>query len=284
MRRFAVREARFAVRGSRGAVRGSRGAVRGSRGAVRRQQINNRARPLPPQINNRARPSHRKSTTEPAPPSARPPVHRSAISSIMSDCIHLSRQNYDEETFSLRSTLRNRLPDRRQFIPVLSTIVFIVFTWTIYHALYQVPGWLYYLTLPGILALMAYILGFALFESLLVAALLLAYCFLLPSRWFKENFAAQGFLLSILLTMTAYLLRTGFEKIQKLENWQLAAIPLAIILGIALLAPLLASLLNRIPKLKEWLDIISNRLTVFSYIYIPLGIVGWLVVFVRNLI
>jgi hypothetical protein len=200
----------------------------------------------------------------------------------MSDYTHVYRKN-DEEIFSLRSTFRNRLPDRKQFIPVISTIVFIVFTWTIYHALYQIPGWLYYMTIPGILSLMAYILGFALLESLMVSALLVLYCIILPPRWFKDNFAAQGFLLSVVLALTAYLLRTGFEKIQKLDNWQLVAIPVGILLGIALLSPLLAYILDRIPKLKDWLEIVANRITIFSYIYIPLGIAGWLVVFVRNL-
>jgi hypothetical protein len=201
----------------------------------------------------------------------------------MSDCTFPRRQNNDEEIFSLRSTLRNRLPDRRQFIPVLSTVVFIVFTWTIYHALYQIPGWLYYITLPGILSLLAYILGFALFESLMVTALLAAYCFVLPSRWFKDNFAAQGIILSVLLALTAILLRTSFDKIQRLENWQLAAIPLAIVLGIAPLAYLLSRLLAHFPKLTHGLELIANRITIFSYLYIPLGIIGWLVVFVRNL-
>jgi hypothetical protein len=69
----------------------------------------------------------------------------------------------------------NRLPDRGQLLPVFSTVVFIVFTWTIYHALYQVPSWLFYMTLPAILPLLAYILGFALLESLFVTGFLAAY-------------------------------------------------------------------------------------------------------------
>jgi hypothetical protein len=184
----------------------------------------------------------------------------------------------------LLSRLLNRLPDRRQFLPVLSTVVFIVFTWTIYHALYEVPGWLFYMTLPGILLLFAYILSFALSESLMVSAFLAAYCLFLPARWLKKYFAAEGFLLAILITLAAYLLRNEFEKIQKLAAWQLAAIPLALILMIAILAPFMAKILARFPKLADRLEFIGNRLTIFSYIYIPLGILGWLVVLIRNLI
>ena len=86
---------------------------------------------------------------------------------------------------ALTTYLRNRLPDRKQFLPVLSTVVFIVFSWAIYHAFYQVPGWLFYMTLPGVLALFTYIMGFALIESLMVSAFLAAYCLFLPEHWLR---------------------------------------------------------------------------------------------------
>jgi hypothetical protein len=177
----------------------------------------------------------------------------------------------------------NRLPDRRQFWPVFSTVIFIVFTWTIYRALYQVPSWLFYMKIPGVLVLLAYILGFALLESLLVSAFLAAYCFFLPERWLRINFAAQGLLLAILLALSAYLLRREFDTIQKLGTWQMAAILPALALLIALVAPLLAMFLSRFPKLVGWLEMLGNRMTVFSYIYIPLGVLGWFVVVIRIL-
>jgi len=139
------------------------------------------------------------------------------------------------------------------------------------------------MTLPGILFLFAYILGFALLESLMVSAFLAAYCFFLPARWLKKFFAAEGFLLVILLAFAAYLMRSNFEKIQKLESWKLTAIPLALILVTPVVALLLARFLARYPKLVNWLEMIGNRVTIFSYIYIPLGIIGWLVVLIRNL-
>ena len=184
---------------------------------------------------------------------------------------------------ALTTYLRNRLPDQKQFLPVLSTVVFIVFSWAIYHAFYQVPGWLFYTTLPGVLVLFAYILGFALIESLMVSAFLAAYCLFLPENWLKRNFAAQGCILAILLALMTYLLRNNFDRIQKLEVWQMAIIPLAIFLGIALVSPLLAILFERFPKLTRIIEGIGERLTIFSYIYIPLGILGWLVVLIRNI-
>lgn len=189
-----------------------------------------------------------------------------------------------QRIIALATYLRARLPDVTQFLPVFSTVVFIVFSWAIYHALYQVPGWLFYMTLPGVLVLFAYILGFALIESLMVSAFLTAYCLFLPEKWLKRHFTAQGFVLAILLALVTYLLRDNFERIQKLEVWQMAAIPLTVMIGIALISPLLAKLCERLPKLTRILESISERLTIFSYIYVPLGILGLLVVLMRNII
>jgi hypothetical protein len=186
--------------------------------------------------------------------------------------------------FLLLARIRNRLPDRKQFWPVLSTVVFIVFSWTIYRALYQIPSWLYYLTLLDIFPLFAYILGYALLESLLVSAFLAAYCLILPERWMKKYFAAQGFVLAIFLAFLFYLLRSEFAAIQKLATWQMAAILPGLVLFMALLILLLARLMDRFPKLVRWLEGIGNRLTIFGYIYIPFGILGSLVVLIRNLI
>lgn len=178
----------------------------------------------------------------------------------------------------------NRLPARKQFWPVLSTVVFIVFTWTIYQALYQVPSWLFYMQVPGVLVLLAYILGFALLESLIISAFLAVYCFILPGNWLRKQFAAEGFLLAIILAVSAYLLRNEFASIQKMSTGQMVATLPALFLLIALLCPLLARILDYFPKLASFFEGIGNRLVVFSYIYIPLGVLGWLVVLIRNLI
>jgi hypothetical protein len=183
----------------------------------------------------------------------------------------------------LLSRLRNRLPERRQIWLVFSAVVFIVFSWTIFHALYQVPSWLYYMTVPGVLALFAYVLGFALLESLLVTGFLAFYCFILPPRWLKDHFAAAGLLLALLLTLAVYLLRSGFAQFPKMALWQLLGIPLGLLLGLALVAPLLSWLLRRFPRLAGWLVAAGERLTIFSYFYVPLGILGWVLVLVRNL-
>ena len=185
---------------------------------------------------------------------------------------------------TLATSLRSRLPNYKQLLPVLSTVVFIVFSWAIYHAFYQVPGWLFYLTLPGVLLLFAYIMGFALVESLIVSGFLTAYCLFLPEKWLRRYFTAQGFVLAILLALITYLLRNNFDRIQKLEVWQMAVIPLTMIVGIALISPLLAILFESFPKLTRFVEALGERLTIFSYIYIPLGILGWLVVLIRNII
>ena len=183
----------------------------------------------------------------------------------------------------MKASLLNHLPERSQLIPVAATVVFVVFTWTIYHALYQVPGWLYYMGVLQILILFAYLAGYALVESLLVTVGLVIYCLVLPTRWLKQRFTAEGILLASLLAGTAYILRSGFDRFQKQPDWQLIALPLAALLGLAVITPGLAWLLGRFPRLERGLETLGRRLTIFSSLYIPLGLLGWLVVAWRNL-
>lgn len=178
---------------------------------------------------------------------------------------------------------RNYFPTSQELWPVLSTVVVIVFSWTIYRLLYQMPGWLFYLTIPDILSLIAYTLGFALLESLVLTGLVAACNLFWPVAWIKKHYRAIGLVQVLLITCLAYCLRINFDRFQKLSDWQLIALPLALLLSTIFSAPLQSRLFDRFPKLADWLKTLGDRLTIFSYIYIPLGGVGWLVVLLRNL-
>lgn len=181
------------------------------------------------------------------------------------------------------SQLKSRLPERDQWMPILSTVVLATFSWAIIRALYQMTGWIFYLTVPNIISIMAYTLGFALLESLAVAGLVVALDLFLPWQWKISHLNAIGIVQALLLTLAAYLLRDNFDRFQKLADWQLIAIPGVLLLSIILSAPPLSSLFDRFPRLADGIKTLGERLTIFSYIYIPLGICGWLVVLIRNL-
>ena len=86
----------------------------------------------------------------------------------------------------MRSRLRARLPSQNQVFLVFSVIVFVVFSWTLIREFFQVPSWLKYMVLGDILVITAYILAFALFESLLVLGFLLMLSGVFPVKIFRD--------------------------------------------------------------------------------------------------
>lgn len=166
---------------------------------------------------------------------------------------------------------------------MLATVVFIVFTWSLYRMFFQLPSWLGYLSLGKILALAAYVLSFALVESLVMFGLLLGLAALLPERFLRRDFAVQGSLLAGLVGTGAYLVQRKIGLLYKLEPEQLALYSLATLAAI-ILAPLLYTpLLERLPKAGDLLRTLAERMTVFAYLYIPLGLLALLATLWRNL-
>ena len=187
----------------------------------------------------------------------------------------------------LKHKLTARLPGKQHILPVFSVIVFIIFTWMLYNFFFQIPSWLFYMKAVEILILLAYVMSYSLIESLLVLGSILLLCMIFPSKYFKDNFIPQGTVLVILISMIAYFLRLRMESISKLEiENQITAwliITTAILLGMALLVIILTKLFDRFPGLTRGIASLANRMIVFSYIYVPLGLVGLLVVIIRNI-
>jgi hypothetical protein len=166
---------------------------------------------------------------------------------------------------------------------VFSVIVFIVFSWTLYRTFWWVPSWLEYLSVWSILIIVAYVLAFALFESLALMGLIVVLSLLLPKRTFKDQFILQGSALCAALGLGAFLIQRKVSLIYRLELWQTVAYPLLILAGTIGLVFIFSFLFKRIRFLARLGQAVAERMTVFAYLYIPMGLVGWLVVVVRNL-
>jgi len=182
------------------------------------------------------------------------------------------------------NVLKSRLPTRSEALSVFSIFVFFVFSWTLYRAFYYVPSWLEYLSLWSVSIIIAYVLAFALFESAGWLALLVFYSLFFPRKVFKEKFVLLGSSLAALICIGAVLLQRKINLVYRLELWQLLVYPLAGLLLSVLLVFLLAFLFERIPLLSRLVNAIVERMVIFVYIYVPLGLLALLVVLVRNII
>lgn len=177
--------------------------------------------------------------------------------------------------------LKDRLPQQREILYVFGGVVFLVYSWAVRGFLYQVASLRLYHTLGEIFAVFSYLMAFALIESLLIMSGLIMMGFVLPGSWFKEGFAYKGFI-TILVTGIAMV---QLNRYLFSLNYEIP--PLGVIyLGSGITLVLLLSLIwvfHRVSKLQKVLVTLQERLQIFIYLYVPLGILGLTVVVLRNL-
>lgn len=189
---------------------------------------------------------------------------------------------------SLSSSIRARLPVQKDMFLVFGVVLFAVFGWSIRGFFYKLPAFSLYFGLDANLAILCYMMAFALLESLLVTSALVAIAAILPFGWLRSGFAYKGFLI-ILVATVAMILFEGWYKADFFKDilaGQTYPIP-PFILGVAGSVLGLGTLLwlfHWQPRLQRYALDIVERMSLFAYIYVPLGVVGLAVVLVRDLL
>lgn len=181
------------------------------------------------------------------------------------------------------ATFKSRLPDNEQILPAFSAIIFVVYTWSLYRMFFQLPSWLGYLSIGNVLSLAAYVLMFALVESLVILGVLLLFSAILPASWLRKDFAVQGSTLTGIAAFGAYLVQRKVGLLYKLSPEQLLVNALLILAGLILILVISAFIYQRLPLLRKWVHSLAERMTVFTYLYLPLGILSLAAVLLRNL-
>ena len=178
------------------------------------------------------------------------------------------------------ATFRSRLPQKHDISLVLACCVFLVFSWSIFWFFHRMPGWLPFLPLWDIVSIFAYTQMYALLESLFVLLLLIILAIILPARFFRDSFVAQS---SMLLFMTSFWIIL-FESIWfNVVEW--ATGKLFLWFTLSLLTILIAYILvRRSRRLERVLNALADRISVFLYLYVPLGTLGLVVVITRNVL
>jgi len=176
----------------------------------------------------------------------------------------------------------NRFPSRNEALQVFSVVNFIVFSWTFYRIFWNIPSWLEHMRIDNILVTAAYILSFALLESAIIFTILYMISWLLPKRLFRDQFVSLSCSVVILLGFGAFLFQRNVKVLYRLSYYELLIYLVFIILGVLLSTLIFSYLFKRFGILPRWIQIIAERMTIFNYLYVPLGILGLLVVLVRN--
>jgi hypothetical protein len=184
-------------------------------------------------------------------------------------------------------SIRSRLPTRSDTLHVFGVVLFVVFGWSIRGFLYKIPSFTLYFGLTANLAILSYMFAFALIESALVMAVLLLLSAVLPARVFKQGFAYKSFLAILVATLAAIAFETWwridfFKDMMAGMTYPIPPFVAGIVVSIALLAALLRSF-RFWPPLQKYAGFVMDQLSIFTYIYVPLGLLGLVVVLIRNL-
>jgi hypothetical protein len=177
--------------------------------------------------------------------------------------------------------IRERLPHHKDILYVYGGVIFAIYSWAIRGFLMQLSSLRLYHTFGEILAIFAYVMAFALIESLVLMSSLIIAGIILPGKWFREGFAYKGFVAVLVAGIAMIILHYYLYSL----NYQIPAMAV-IYLGLGITMILLISLLwvfQNKPQLQTFSLAVQERLQIFIYFYIPLGLVGLAVVVLRNL-
>jgi hypothetical protein len=179
--------------------------------------------------------------------------------------------------------LKSRLPTRQEILPVFSIILFIDFSWMFYRMFWQVPSWLYYMGIQNILVITAYTLSFALFESILVLGVLLFFSLVFPAKYFRDKFIPLGSAIAVFMGVCAWAIQRKISLLEKVELQQLLLYPLVFLVVLVVLVFAFSYLFDHFKFMPRFISSIADRMVVFAYIYIPLSLLGLVVVIIRNI-
>jgi hypothetical protein len=165
-----------------------------------------------------------------------------------------------------------RFPNRQAVLPVYAVIAFLISAWTITAFLWKLSAWLLILNLGEIFTIFSYAMVVNLLESLTVLTILLVACALLPAPVFRDDFIVRGSILAvgIIGSLMAFLrlhrefgMESGLKLlIGPIVVWSLTAILLGFLPRLRMLRFLRSAIF--------W---ISDRMTVFLYVLVPLHVV-----------
>ncbi len=152
-----------------------------------------------------------------------------------------------------------------------------LFLWTALLFLWYLPSWLHFQPVGEVMGVFSYVMAASFLEGLCFLLFLLVLCFILPPEWLRDDFPAHG---------TAITLPTiGMIMIYfRITNENIARIifsPVGLVVALVIVALFYFSTNNQ--KIRKMFIALSERLTVFLYVIIPVFILSLLNILVRNI-
>ncbi len=172
--------------------------------------------------------------------------------------------------------IKKRIPESNEMLIALGMALFVVHSWSLRMFFFRVPSFLLYMGVGQILAVLAYMMAFALLESLFVTLILILVSAILPLKWLRDGLGYKSFIIILVAAVASYLIQREIEStypgIKTLLLWAAeTGTPM-----IALL--LLAGFFKPVRKVFQFL---SEQVSVMVFIYLPIGVISLVVVIFR---
>jgi len=183
-------------------------------------------------------------------------------------------------TNKIVSIFKNKtFPTRRSIFFVYSIIAYLVYSWTFITFFYKLPSWINYLKFNEIAVIFAYSMSTDLLESLLFLGEIILLYYLLSPVLFKCDFQIHGTWLAIsfLGALMVYLIPV-FKSIQ------MTIVPGVWILFSILFAILFSMIPTYVKSFRTIAIFLSERTTIFFWIFSFLSIASLLVLGIRFLV
>lgn len=172
--------------------------------------------------------------------------------------------------------IKNRFPEPSEIFLALGMALFLIHSWSLRMFFFRVPSFLLYMGLDQIGAVLAYMMAFALLESLLVTIILIVIAAILPSNWLKIGFGYKTFIILLVSAVGSYYIQkeigSAYPGIKRVLIWAgEIAFPMVFLLLLA----------GYIKPFKKVCQFIVEQISVMVYIYLPIGLLSLVIVAFR---
>ncbi len=168
-------------------------------------------------------------------------------------------------------TFRSRLISHENIVFVFAACVVPIYSWSILIFFKELPYRLQALPAWDLVGIFAYSQIFALLESGMILLIPVLGAAILPARFLRDRFVAQG---SVLVLLTLGWLIVGMLGL--FSNFWWVSLYL-ISMGLSYI------LIYRYKRLEQFINSFTERLTVLLYVYIPVTLLSVIIVILRNI-
>jgi hypothetical protein len=170
-------------------------------------------------------------------------------------------------------SLLNRFPKKQKIYPVYGLIVILIYGWSAYWFIWNLPSWLSFLTVAEIVGVCAYAIVTNFLESLFVLVIVLVLCFCLPAGWLYYDFVFRGAVMVICTFVYIMIILSQHIPLSQIGYYGFLTVTMIVLLVI---------FLDRVHVFRVAIEMLADRSIIFTYITVPLSVISLFVILVRN--